>query len=109
MGEQPNLNNWNDFSGEYLKPGDIKVFPLVIVPTKIDAIWKENKPQITLSFEYEGRVRKLGLNKTNQDVVKKAGVMPKDIIGKKLSFSKIQVRNPQLNKMVDGFMLTKVE
>lgn len=107
----PKLDNWGDFvsDGEYLKASEVKEFPLVVVPIHIYAQFDEGKAKISIEVEYQGRKRKIGLNKTNQNVIKNAGLMPKDIIGLKLTFNKIRVNNPVTKTAVDSFELSKVE
>ena len=108
--QKPNLDNWNDFAGDFLKVELIKEFPLIVVPTKVDAGFEEGKAKLIIEFFYMNRNWKLGLNKTNQDVLRKAGlVSPNAMVGKKLTFDKIKARNPTLGIMVDSLILVKVE
>jgi hypothetical protein len=108
--QKPNLDNWNDFCGDFLKIELVKEFPMIVVPVKVEAGFEEGKAKLIIEFELMGRSWKMGLNKTNQDVLRKSGlVSPNAIVGKKLTFDKIKARNPTLNTMVDSFILVKVE
>ena len=107
--KQPSLENWDDFSGVYLKADEVKAFPLVIVPTHIEAEFSEGKTKVSIDFLHKDRERKMGINKTNLEMIKAKGLMPKEIVGKKLSFGKCKVRNPSTNLMVDSFILEAIE
>jgi len=109
MEGQIDLNSWDDFAGVYLKPENVKQFPLVIVPTNIVAYMRDKSLKTDIDFEYNGKQRKMGLNRTNLKVIRKAGIVPIAVIGKKLTFEKIKVRNPTTQEMVDSFMLVKIE
>ena len=104
-----NLDDWTDFAGEYLKVDLVKEFPLIVVPIDVEAQVRDGKTELSIVFEYSGKTWKLGLNKTNQNVIRGAGIAPKDIVGCKLTFEKTKARNPQTNSMVDSFVLTKAE
>lgn len=106
---QPNLDSWDDFSGVYLKADEVKDYPLKIVPTNIEAEFQDGKPKVSIEFQYKNRQRKMGMNSTNLDIVKKSGLMPRQIIGKTLVFEKTKVRNPTSNTIVDSFILDKIE
>lgn len=105
------LNSWDDFTGEYLKPENVKVFPFQIVPVNVFGEYdeKENKNKLSMEFLFNGRDRKMGLNKTNQDVIRQAKLTPLQIVGKKLTIDKWKVRNPATNQMQDSFIITKIE
>lgn len=109
MSEKPNLDGWDDFSGDFLKCENVKEFPLIIVPVDVESEFRDGKPKLSVVFEYQGKNRKMGINKTNQEVIKKNNLSPRGIIGKKLTFSKIKVRDPTKNAMVDSFFLEKIE
>ena len=108
--QQPDLNSWDDFAGEYLKTEFVTDFPLIVVPTKLEAGYdKDDKPRLTINFLYKGKNKKLELNRTNQTFIRNSKLMPKQIIGKKLYFDKVKVRNPSTNSQVDSFLLVKIE
>lgn len=110
--EQKKLSTdtWDDFSGVYMKAEDVKEWPLKVVPKNIEAYMQENKAKLDITVEYNGRDRKIGLNKSNQDVLKAAKIKaPKDVIGKVLTFVKAKVTNPSTGKMQDSLALDTVE
>ena len=109
MEKEANLENWGDFAGNWLKIDLVKEFPLVVVPTKVEAINDNGKMQLVINFLYMGKEWKLGLNKTNQLVIRNAKIMPKEIVGCKLTFEKTKARNPTTNSLVDSFGLSKIE
>jgi len=103
-------DNWDDFSGEFLKASDV-TFPFVIAVKSIDLYndSKDNKPKIDVIFEYAGRDRKIGLNKTNINFCKSNKLMPRNLIGKKITFEKVRNRNPKTEQYVDAFLINKIE
>jgi hypothetical protein len=104
-----NMDNWNDFSGEFLKANLIEEWPLIVAVKDIEALTINEKPVLNIIFEYLSRDKKLSLNKTNRNFLINSKLKsPKSIIGKKLTFDKIKVRNPQ-GESVDSFELVKVE
>ena len=107
--QQPDLSKWDDFSGEYLKT-DLCKFPLTIVPVEVKGEYdKDDKPRMSISFLYNEKNWKLELNKTNQNFIRAMNMAPHDIVGKKLTFEKIMVRNPSTQKQVPSFLMNKIE
>jgi hypothetical protein len=107
--KQPSLEGWEDFAGEYLKADLIKEFPVTLVPVEIDAAFEDGRARLAIKTEYNGKTWKLELNKTNQNFLRANGITsPKAIIGKKLVFDKIKVRNPTTGGQVDSFLIIKV-
>lgn len=104
----PSLDGWDDFSGEYIKTDLVKQFPVTFVPVSIEAMDRDGKPEMFITFLYNKRDWKLTLNKTNQNFIRSKGLAPKEIIGKKLIFDKTRVRNPSTNSMVDSFILIDI-
>jgi hypothetical protein len=109
--EKPSKENWDDFSGDYLKPEIVKEWPLVIAVIDIETEFSEEdgKPKLTIHTEYNTKKKKFTLNKTNLQIVKKFCKTPKELIGKKLTCSKIKQRNPVTNTMVDSILIETVE
>ena len=102
------VDNWDDFAGVYMKAEDVKEWPLKVVPKEVSAYIQENKAKLDYVVEYSGRDRKIGINATNREIIKKKKLMPKDVIGKILVFGKIRVRNPSSNEMVDSFEILDI-
>ena len=106
------LDSWQDFAGEYLKADLIAEFPVVLVPIDVFAFYDEErkKSRLVISVEFMRREWKFELNKTNQSFIRNKGIKsPKALIGKKLTFEKVKVRNPQTNSMVFSLLITNVE
>ena len=105
----PNLDNWSDFSGEFLKADYVEAFPLRVLVKQIEATEIKDTPVLNIIFEYQGKDKKLSLNKTNRNFLVYNGVnSPKAIIGLILTFDKVKVRNPQ-GESVNSFEIVKVE
>ena len=107
--KQLNVENWSDFSGEFLKAAFVTKFPLKVFVKDIEASYINDNPVLNIVFEYEGNDKKISLNKTSRNFLIASKVLsPKDIKGKILTFEKIKVRNPK-GESVDSFELVKVE
>ena len=108
--KQISLDKWDDFAGEFLKADLIKSFPVVLVPIAIETEEREGKKHLYLKVEYNSRTWLVEVNKTNQNYLRANGVMsPNALIGKKLTFNKIQVRNPTTHTIVDSLAIVKIE
>jgi hypothetical protein len=108
--QQPSAEDWCDFSSQFLKVDLIKEFPVTLICKDVETEYDDDKPKLYVITEYLKKPWKMGINKTNITFIRNLGIKsPKAIIGKKLTFDKIKVRNPLTNSMVDGFLLTKVE
>jgi len=108
--EQPSLDGWDDFSGEFLKTDLIDEFPVTLVPIGINAEYDENaKPRMVIEVEYHNKTWKLELNKTNQNFIRSMSLAPKDIVGHKLVFDKVPTRNPRTGKPTESFLITKID
>ena len=105
----PDLDSWDDFSGEYLKTDIIKEYPVTLVPVDIESEMRDERPKMVITVNYNKKDWKMELNKTNQNFIRSRGIKPKEIIGKKLTFETHKVRNPASNSMVDSFLITNVE
>lgn len=114
MAEEENktldIDSWDDFAGIYMKPEDVKDWPLKVVPKAVEAyLGSDNKPRLDYTTEYGGRDRKIGINSTNRNVIKSKGLTPKQAIGKVLVFDKCRVMNPSTNQKVDSFDLIDIK
>lgn len=104
------VDDWDDFQGVYMKADEVKVWPLLLVPKQVEAyLGNDKKPRLDYTVEYNGRDRKIGINATNREVIKKAKLTPKQALGKVLVFGKCRVKNPSSNEMVDSFDLTEIK
>jgi len=103
-------DDWDDFAGVFLKASDV-TFPFVIAVRAIELYQdeKDNKAKLDLVFDYKGKERKIGLNKTNIGFCKLQKLTPKALIGKKITFEKVKNRNPKTEQYVDAFLINKIE
>jgi len=108
---KPSTADWIDFSGDFLKAEIVKEWPVVLVALSVKTEFdKDEKARMFIETEYLGRKWKLEINKTNQNFMKSNKIdAPSKIVGKKLTFGKIMVRNPSLNQQVPSFLLEKIE
>jgi hypothetical protein len=107
---KPNLDDWSDFSGSYLKPECVKKFPVTLVCVNVDGEIKDDRARMWIETEYPaGRKWKLNINKTNQSLIRIKGLLPRQLIGKKMIFDKCKVRDPTKNTIVDGFSLIDIQ
>jgi len=106
--DQKELNSWGGFLGSnFLSADDVKGedHEFVCVSTELDA---ENHRPILL-LESAGIKAKFSLNVTNANFVKSAGIgSPNDAIGKKITFKKVMVNNPQTHKEVEGLRIKSI-
>jgi len=109
--DQPRLDQWTDFAGNYLKADMIDIFPVLLICNKVDGYFDDDgEAHLILELPYKGKKWKFECNKTNQRVIKEAGIKsPQDLYLKKLTFNKIKVRNPSTKQMVDSLSIVKVE
>lgn len=109
--EEPNLDSWEDFAGDYLKTDLIKEFPVKLPVINISSSFSEDKkPMLEIETEYNEKPWKLNINKTNQNWLRNHGIRsPKQVIGKILVFDKIKVRNPGSGLMQDSFVIDGME
>ena len=108
---EPDLNNWDDFHGKYLKVDHVKSWPAIVVPTIVHGEFdEEGGASLIYEVQYEGKKLKWQPNKTNIDIIKAARIpSPKALLGKKLYFKEVKNYNPQLKKKVPALEIDKIE
>lgn len=107
--KQPNLDDWSDFAGDYLKAEYIVEFPAKIVCIGVDGLTENGKAKLIANVEYNNRPWKFDLNKTNQNFVKSEGLSPRQMIGKVIIVQKTKVMNPSIKKLVDSLIIIAIE
>ena len=109
--ENPSLDNWNDFAGNYFKAAIVKEWPAVVTVLDTKSRFTEDeKAQLVLEIEFNLKKFLYEPNVTNTKILRKAcSESPKKLMGKKLTFSKVRARNPKTNEMVDSLEIIKVE
>jgi hypothetical protein len=105
MTNNPSVDSWNDFAGDYIKAEFIQDFPAKLVCVGVSTRFESNKPKLIASVEYNNRSWSFDLNKTNQNFIKALGLMPKDIVGASLTVNKIKVLNPTTKAQVDSLVI----
>lgn len=105
---QPNLDDWSDYAGDWIKAEYVKEFPVKLVCVGIDGMSENGRNRLVATVEYNNRTWKFDLNKTNQNFIKSDGLMPKDVIGKIFECQTIQVRNPTTGGMVGSLVISKI-
>lgn len=109
---QEQLDSWDNFvSGTFLKPinvnNDKEAF-VVIGVAIFEAEDGTQRPRLTL--ERNEKEFEFDLNKTNAVFLKNSGIgSPKELIGKKIYFKKVLVRNPKTNQEVESLRILKVD
>jgi len=111
QGKQDSLDSWDDYiSGNFLKSINVKDQEHAFVVINVGEEEMEGSKRPRISIESDGQSYEFDINKTNSVKLKELGVeSPKALIGKKIFFIKVMVRNPKLNKEVEGLRISKVE
>lgn len=111
--EQVNLDSWDDYiSGNFLKAVNVNseedAFVVLAVEQGTEPDGQGKRIRLHLQrneIEYD-----FDLNKTNSAKLKELGSeSPKTLIGKKIYFRKVLVRNPKTNMEVDGLRISKLD
>jgi len=105
------VGGWDNYiSGKFLKAEDVKNAEDSFEVTGVTEDTNQSDIKVVrLSLKYGDDEFKFDLNKTNSAFVKNANVShPKELIGKKLQFNKVRVRDPTKKIEVDGLRISKV-
>lgn len=110
-GTQPNLEDWEDFLGNWFKAEFVKAWPAVTVFTSVTGTFDDrDNAHLIYDLQYAGKKLTWEPNKTNIQIIRDAGILsPKGLIGKKVSFKKVMNFNPQLKKKVPSVEIEKIE
>lgn len=109
--EQPSLDSWDDFSGNWLKAEHFKKFPddtfVAYVKSDKDA---DGNGILILDIQYSGRKWKKQLNKTDIKTLKEKGIKsPKEMTNKMITWEKVKVYDPNKKKHVDGITVLGIK
>lgn len=112
--ENPTTDSWEGIVTNYLKAENLegKSGSFVCEDIKVKVITDEDgnkQPKLEIETLIDDVKYIYVPNWTNVKFIKKQISAPKDLIGKKLSYEKARVRNPQSNEMVDSIVIVKVE
>ena len=108
-GQEENLDSWDGFLGSnFLCADDVQGEDHEFICVGIDLDRENQRPMLDLE---SGAIKtKWSLNVTNATFVKNAGIKsPKNLIGKKITFKKVLVRNPQTKKEVEGLRIKEIK
>lgn len=107
---QPRLDSWDDFAGEYIKAEFVKEIPSKLVVIKVEGRNEDGRNKVLLTVEYNKRTWLFDINKTNMNFIRSKEIYaPKDIMGKVLIVEKTRVRNPATNSLVDSLIITDIQ
>lgn len=112
--ETPTLDSWKGIVSNYLKAENLKEEEGSFVAEDVQVRERQNdegemRAQIEISTTVDEIEYVFALNYTNAKFVKSQVSAPKQLVGKRLFYEKIQVRNPKTNKTVDGISIVKIE
>jgi len=105
------MDSWDGFiSGDFLKAIDVNSDSDAYACIGVEQIDREGIPQVRLNLQRNEKDANFDLNKTNSKKLKELGVdSPKAVIGKKIYFKKVLVRNPKTNAEVESLRIYKIE
>ena len=108
---QPNMENWDDFLGKWIKPDMVKTWPALFIPISVSGhIDEEDNAHIIYTGEFLDKKKQWEPNKTNIEILRSFNLSsPKALIGKKVYFKKVMNFNPQLKKKVPSLEIEKIE
>ncbi len=107
------LDSWNDYiGGTFLKAANVDSdedqYVILAVSQGVDLDGQGKR--IRLHLQRNEIEVEFDLNKTNSARLKELGAeSPKSLIGKKVSFKKVLVRNPKTNLEVESLRINKLE
>lgn len=109
--EKNNLDSWEGFTGSnFLRSEMVKDEDHTF--TVVGAEQHERDGDVSLWLHLESIPLKVtfDVNKTNAKKLQELGAAnPKDLIGKKIYFKKVLVRNPKTNQEVESLRVYKLE
>lgn len=110
-GISPNLENWEDFLGKFLKVEMIKTWPGLFIPISVRGTFDaEENAHVIYTGEYDKKKKDWEPNKTNIQIIRDAGITsPRLLIGKKIYFKQVMNFNPSLKKKVPSLEIERIE
>ena len=109
MEENKILSNWDAFTGASLKAEDVKSVKDEYVIVNLSHDEQDGRHKLILTLERNDIQKLFYLNATNTKIVKDAVDSPKELHGKKVTFVKIKVNNPQTNKIQDSLVIDTIK
>ena len=102
------LNSWDAFTGDVLKPQNVKNKEQAYVITAVNTEEQDGKTKLKLSLEHNEIKKDFYLNATNTRILMNNADNPKKLVGKKLYCDKMKVNNPQTGSVQDSLVIDKV-
>jgi len=111
MTNEPDLESFEDFSGQFIKVEFITAFPVCFIPLQVRGEYDDkDKAQLIYTGEIQGKKKDWSVNKTNMQIIKDFGIKkPKELIGKKVWFKQVMNYSPAAQKKVPSLEIEKVE
>ena len=108
---QPNIENWDDFLGKFIKAEMVKAWPALFIPISVRSSFDEqDNAHVIYTGEFEHKKKDWQPNKTNVEIIRKFGITsPKALIGKKVWFKEVFNRNPKTHERVPSLEIEKIE
>jgi len=108
--QKKSTDSWDEYvSGDFLKSINVTNEQEEFVCVNIEETETDDRKVLRMKLERNGNSWDFDLNKTNAAFLKENGIeTPSQVVGKKISFKKVLVRNPQTNKEVEGLRINKV-
>ena len=108
---EPNMDNWDDFLGKWLKAEMVKEWPALFIPISVKGrIDDDDVAHIVYTGEFMHKKKDWEPNKTNIDILRSLNLTsPKALLGKKIYFKKVMNFNPQIKKKVPSLEIDTIE
>lgn len=114
MDENSSLDSWKGVVDNYLKAENLEgtngffiVEDVKIVSRTNDS--GETRPTLQITTTVNEKEYLFQLNYTNAKIVKDKVDSPKKLLGRRMYWEKIKVRNPSTNKTQDGISITDIQ
>lgn len=109
-----NLDSWKGIVSNYLKAENLKEREGSFVAEDVRLVERTNddgdtRAQIEIDTVVNDIEYVFALNFTNAKFVKTKVSSPKELIGKRIHYEKIKVRNPKTEQNVDGISIVDIE
>jgi hypothetical protein len=110
MEEQKSVGEWDNYCKNFLKAADVTSEDQVFVVISLEEVQSmENERQIRLHLESNQKKYIFDLNKTNTVFLKGKLASPRDAVGKKICFKKVETTNPRTKLPTEGLRFLNVE
>lgn len=102
-------DNWAAFGSKYIKAIDVLKDTDEYAIVGVSSIEEDGKETLHLTISRNEKEQLFGCNATNTYAVQnECPTSPKDAIGRKITFNKVDVQNPQTKQIVKGLRIAFV-